>query len=153
MNQYHRGGSTSSSAHLGQLLHELASDFQQRTLAKCKLRGHVKIRGAHSAILGHMDTSGMCLTELAQRVGISQQATGKLIKDLERNGYASSHTDSRDKRSRIIRLSERGVALIQDIEEILEEVRREYRAVLGEEAMQTFERQLQSTARLLTRIP
>jgi MarR family transcriptional regulator, temperature-dependent positive regulator of motility len=154
MNQYHDSGSRTSrqlSPHLGQLLHDLANDFQRRTLNKCRLRGHSKIRGAHSAILEHMDTDGMCLTELAQRVGISQQATGKLIRDLERNGYAHSHIDSRDKRSRIIRLSERGVALIRDFEEILEEIRREYRSAIGEEAMQTFEQQLQRTARVLHR--
>ena len=134
---------------MGQLLHHLASDFQQRTLEKCRLRGHNKIRGAHPAILEHMDTAGMCLTELAQRVGISQQATGKLIRDLERSGYAQSYIDSRDKRSRIIRLSERGVALLRDIGEILEEVRHEYRSVLGEEAMASFEQQLRKTAREL----
>jgi len=156
MNPYRNNASETSSAptrHIGRLLHELANDFQQRTLAKCKQRGHGKIRGAHSAILGHMNTTGLCLTELAHRVGISQQATGKLIKDLERNGYANSHTDARDKRSRIISLSERGVALIRDIEEILEEVRQEYRAALGDEAMRTFEHQLQSTARLINRAP
>lgn len=156
MNQYHSNGSEASplpTQHLGRLLHNLASDFQQRTLNKCRLRGHSKIRSAHSAILGHMNTTGLCLTELAQRVGISQQATGKLIRDLERHGYASSQIDTRDKRSRIIRLSERGVALIQDIEEILEEVRREYSAALGDEAMQIFEQQLQNTARVLGHSP
>jgi len=149
MNQYQRSGSESRTTHLGQLLHDLACDFQHRTLEKCRQRGHGKIRGAHSALLGHMNTTGMCLTELAHKVGISQQATGKLIKDLERNGYASSHVDARDKRSRIIRLSERGVALIRDIEEILEEVRGEYSAALGDEAMRSFERQVQSTARII----
>jgi DNA-binding MarR family transcriptional regulator len=153
MNQYHDSGSNypkQLAPHLGQLLHDLASDFQQRTLNKCRSRGHLKIRGAHSAILEHMDTTGMCLTELAQRVGISQQATGKLIRDLERNGYAQSHIDSRDKRSRIIRLSDRGVALLRDISEILEEVRHEYRSVLGDEAMQVFERQLKHTVQELS---
>jgi DNA-binding MarR family transcriptional regulator len=134
---------------MGQLLNVLASDFQRRTLAKCRARGHSKIRGAHSAILTHMDTAGMSLTELAQRIGISQQATGKLIKDLERNGYALSHIDSRDKRSRIIRLSERGVKLMGDIEDILQEIRREYCAVLGDDCLQTFEQQLQRTVRVL----
>jgi MarR family transcriptional regulator, temperature-dependent positive regulator of motility len=154
MNQYHDNGRNPPrqqlAPHMGQLLHDLASDFQQRTLNKCRSRGHNKIRGAHSAILEHMNTDGMCLTQLAQRVGISQQATGKLIRDLERNGYAQSHIDSQDKRSRIIQLSDRGVALLRDISEILEEVRHEYQSALGEEAMQVFEQQLQQTVQVLS---
>lgn len=159
MNHYHHSGSSTvgsgapgqqSRHHLGQLLFDLASDFQRRTLAKCKARGHGKIRGAHAAILEHMNTAGLNLTELAQRIGISQQATGKLIRDLERHGYAHSQIDSRDKRSRVIRLSERGVSLTSDIAEILEEIRREYREVLGAEAMQLFEAQLRQTATALS---
>lgn len=151
MNQHQDSGSDSLSPlpHMGQLLSQLATDFQRRTLAKCRSRGHSKIRGAHSAVLGHMDTTGMSLTELSQRIGISQQATGKLIKDLERGGYALSHVDSRDKRSRIIKLSARGVELLRDIEDILEEIRHEYCAALGSEYLQVLEQQLRRTVDVL----
>lgn len=132
--------------HLGQLLHELAADFQQRTLEKCHARGHRKIRGAHSAVIENLDTSAINLGELAERIGISQQATGKLVRSLERAGYIESHLDSHDKRSRLIRLTPQGCALQGDFIEILQEVRDEYQDVLGSNGIQLLEQQLRSAA-------
>lgn len=136
---------------LGQLLQELAADFQQRALDKCHARGHRKIRGAHSAVIENLDTSAISLGELADRIGISQQATGKLVRDLERAGYVENHLDDRDKRSRLIRLTPQGCALQRDFGEILQEVREEYQHVLGNNGMQILEQQLRNAMTALIR--
>lgn len=135
-----------SGDHLGKLLQELARDFQQRSLTKCRQRGHSRIRLSHTKVLQHLGSEGISLTALAQRGGITQQATGKLVRELERIGYVNCMTDSRDKRSKVVRLTERGAQLMQDIGEILEEVRHEYSLMLGEPQMLSFERQLRTTA-------
>jgi DNA-binding MarR family transcriptional regulator len=129
--------------HLGTLLHRLADDFQQRTLRKCQLRGHRKFRSSHSTVIHNLDPVGLSLGDLAGRIGISQQAAGKIVRDLERAGYVERELDLRDKRSRIIRLSTAGAALQRDIADALREVSGEYRAVLGSEPMALFEQQLQ----------
>jgi DNA-binding MarR family transcriptional regulator len=128
--------------HLGTLLHRLADDFQQRTLSKCRQRGHRKFRASHSPLIHHLDTTGASLGDLANRIGMSQQAAGKMVRDLERAGYVKRELDINDKRSRIIRLSESGATLQRDIADVLQEVSGEYRAVLGSEPMDIFERQL-----------
>lgn len=130
-------------SHLGLLLHRLSDDFQQRTLDKCHQRGHRKFRASHSAVINHLDPTGLSLGDLAARIGISQQAAGKVVRDLERAGYVKRELDVHDKRSRIIRLSPAGAALQRDIADILVEVSGEYRAVLGNEPMAFFEEQLQ----------
>ena len=130
-------------SHLGLLLHRLSDDFQQRTLAKCHQRGHRKFRASHSAVINHLDPTGLSLGDLAARIGISQQAAGKVVRDLERAGYVEREIDLHDKRSRIIRLSSAGSGLQHDIADILLEVSGEYRAVLGSEPMAMFEEQLQ----------
>lgn len=127
---------------LGQLLHHLADDFQQRTLTKCHERGHRKLRGSHSPVITHLDPVGLSLGDLAERIGISQQATGKLVRDLERAGYLESQLDNRDKRSRIIRLSSSGSGLKRDMAEVLLEVRREYAAIFGDNGIAMLEQQL-----------
>lgn len=132
--------------HIGKLLQELARDFQQRSLAKCRQRGHNRIRFSHTKVLHHLGLEGISLTALAQRGGITQQATGKLVRELERIGYVSCLIDCRDKRSKVVRLTERGSLLMRDIGEVLEEVRREYCRMLGEPQMQSFEHQLRTTA-------
>lgn len=139
----------SAPQHLGQLLHRLADAFQQRTLTKCHQRGHRKFRGSHSAVIAQLDTTGLSLGDLAERIGISQQATGKLVRDLERAGYVDSHLDNRDKRSRIIQLSTFGATLQRDIAEILLEIRDEYQQILGDSGLQNFEQQLRSAANAL----
>ena len=141
---------SSSPVHLGQLLHFLSSAFEQRTLAKCHQRGHRKFRGSHSAVIAQLDAHGLCLGELAERIGISQQATGKLVRDLERAGYLESHPDSRDKRSRIILPTASGLVLQSDIADILREIRDEYMEILGAPGLQNFEQQLRNAADALT---
>ena len=132
------------SDHLGQLLNRLAVDFQQRTLIKCRQRGHHRIRGSHFSIACYLDAAGQSLGELALRVGISQQATGKLLRDLEFGGYATSAADDRDKRTRIIKLTNAGAALQYDLAAILQEIRGEYSGLLGAHGLQSLEQQLHS---------
>lgn len=138
-----------SPPHLGQLLHELADNFQQRALAKCRARGHRKIRGAHGAVIENLDHTAISLGTLADRIGISQQATGKLVRDLERAGYVESELDIHDKRSRLIKLSTEGCALQRDFAEVLQEVRGEYQAVLGPAGILALEQQLSNVAQAL----
>jgi DNA-binding MarR family transcriptional regulator len=144
MNQKEHGDwpSPLAPSHLGALLHQLADDFQQRTLNKCHQRGHRKFRASHSTIINNLDPTGVSLGDLADRIGISQQAAGKVVRDLERAGYVERELDPLDKRSRIIRLSPSGVALQRDIADVLAEVSGEYRAILGSDPMDQFERQL-----------
>jgi len=137
--------------HLGQLLQRLAADFQQRTLIKCRQRGHHRIRGTHFTIATYLDEVGQSLGELALRVGITQQATGKLLRDLEFGGYACSAADHQDKRTRIIKLTAAGVALQRDLAAILQEIRGEYCALLGTPGLQTLEQQLQQAVATLVR--
>lgn len=135
--------------HLGQLLHFLSDAFELRTLVKCRARGHRKFRNSHSPIIEQLDTSGLCLGDLAERIGISQQATGKLVRDLERAGYVDSHPDCHDKRSRIIQLTAAGTLLQRDMAEVLHEVHDEFGEILGENGLQNIEQQLRNAASAL----
>ena len=140
-------------SHTGRILSALARDFQRRTLSKCHQRGHRRIRSAHTALISHLGNDGICLSELALRSGITQQATGKLVKELERCGYLRRDIDSHDRRARIVRLTELGVTLLNDLCEVLEEVRNEYRHALGDETLQSFELQLRGTMEALQELP
>lgn len=138
------------SQHLGQLLHMLSSAFELRALEKCRQRGHRKFRYSHSAVIAQLNSTGLCLGDLAERVGISQQATGKLVRDLERAGYVCSHPDVRDKRSRIVQLTPAGAMLQSDIAEVLHEIHDEFAGVLGDGGLQTFEEQVRNALSTLS---
>jgi DNA-binding MarR family transcriptional regulator len=130
---------------IGRLLAALAQDFQRRTLIKCRELGHHRVRGAHLSLISHLTDDAICLSELALRSGISQQATGKLVKELERSGYLRRNIDAHDRRARIVYLTDLGARLLSDLDRALAEVRNEYAAVLGSESLPALEHQLRGT--------
>ncbi len=130
---------------IGRLLAALAQDFQRRTLIKCRELGHHRVRGAHLSLISHLTSDAICLSELALRSGISQQATGKLVKELERSGYLRRNIDAHDRRARIVYLTDLGARLLIDLDHALAEVRGEYAAVLGFDSLPQLEHQLRGT--------
>lgn len=137
------------SDNIGRLLVDLAKHFQHATLNKLHQRGHSRVRISHSAAIGNLGLESLRLTELAQRGGITQQAMGKLVKELERIGYIQRTIDEHDKRARDIRLTPRGIQLLNDCFEVFEEVRAEYADALGPDALDSLEQQLRSASHTL----
>jgi DNA-binding MarR family transcriptional regulator len=84
--------------------------------------GYHDITAAHQAVLENIDRDGSRLTTLAARSGMTHQSMGELVHALERAGYLERLPDPADGRARIIRLTERGQALVRqalhDIREI-----------------------------------
>lgn len=119
------------SSNFSRLLIELAKDFERRALEKCHLRGHTKIRPSHSALFSNLGFGAVRLTELAERATITQQAMGKLVKEMERVGYVKRHVDETDKRAKIIQLTKLGEKLVNDSMEIVDEITYEYIEAMG----------------------
>ncbi|WP_101756978.1 MarR family winged helix-turn-helix transcriptional regulator [Oceanicoccus sp. KOV_DT_Chl] len=137
------------SNNLSRLLVELAKDFERRTLQKCHQRGHTKIRRSHSSLFSNLGFEAVRLTELAERAGITQQAMGKLVKEMERVGYVKRHVDESDKRAKIIELTEMGTTLVNDSMEIVDEVIAEYTAALGYDGILDLEKVLRKSVAAL----
>ena len=133
------------SNNISRLLLELARDFEKRTLHKCHERGHSKIRQSHSSLFSNLGFKAVRLTELAERANITQQAMGKLVKEMERVGYVKRHVDETDKRAKIIELTELGKTLVVDSMEIVDEVIAEYTESLGAEGMRELESALRKS--------
>jgi MarR family transcriptional regulator, temperature-dependent positive regulator of motility len=119
------------SNNFSRLLIELAKDFERRALQKCHQRGHTKIRPSHSSLFSNLGFGAVRLTVLAERATITQQAMGKLVKEMERVGYVKRHIDESDKRAKIIELTERGEQLVNDSMEIVDEITEEYIQAMG----------------------
>lgn len=134
---------------LGHLLADLARDFDQRTRQKCEDRGHPKVRCVHAALIGHIGHESLRLSELAARAGVSQQAVGKLVRQLELIGYLESHVPAEDRRSRQVTLTARGAALLAEFEEIVAAVRADYAELLGSDTVGILETTLQHATRQL----
>jgi DNA-binding MarR family transcriptional regulator len=137
------------SNNFSRLLIELAKDFERRALQKCHHRGHTKIRRSHSSLFSNLGFGAVRLTELAERAGITQQAMGKLVKEMERVGYVKRHVDATDKRAKIIELTEMGKQLVHDSMGIVDEITSEYVQSIGLENFESLKELLQHSVKNL----
>lgn len=97
--------------------------------------GYAEIRGAHGCVFGNIDPDGMRLTELAELAGMTKQAVGESVSDLERLGYAERAPDPSDGRAKIIRLTERGRAAQRAGFEIIADIERGWAEQFGAECV------------------
>ena len=63
------------------------------------------IRPAHTALFPHIDLSGTRQTALARRMGVSKQAVGQLVSELEQMGALERVPDPSDGRARLVRFA------------------------------------------------
>ena len=70
--------------------------------------GSGSLRQAHTQLFPHITSDGVRLTEIADRVGVSKQAIGPLVDDLEREGVIERIEDPLDRRAKLIRWTRKG---------------------------------------------
>lgn len=137
------------SNNLPRLLREFSRDFERRIWQGLSARGYRDIRPSHSAVFANLGMGAVRVTELAERAQVTQQAMGKMLKELERMGYVARGIDSGDKRAKEIRLTERGVALAVDSLEVVDQVREFYANKIGVQQLDELEESLRSAVRKL----
>ena len=70
--------------------------------------GGERIRIAHTQLFPHISREGIRLTVLAERIGVTKQAIGPLVDDLERAGVVERIDDPDDRRAKRIRWTRKG---------------------------------------------
>jgi DNA-binding MarR family transcriptional regulator len=137
------------SNNLTRLLREFYKDFERRIFIGLEARGYPDIRSSHSAVFANLGMGAVRVTELAERAQVTQQAMGKMLKELERMGYVARDIDGNDKRAKAIRLTEKGVQLAADSLEVVDETRAYYADKIGAQELDELEQRLRSAVRKL----
>ncbi|MBL1074448.1 MarR family transcriptional regulator [Nocardia sp. 2] len=83
-----------------------------RVTAQVHAAGFADIRPAHGFVFQQLIDRPPTVSELAQRLGITQQGASKLVVELETLGYVARTSDPGDSRVRRIALTERGHACL-----------------------------------------
>jgi DNA-binding MarR family transcriptional regulator len=127
------------SINLSRLLLELGRDYERRVMDILHQRGHPLIRPSHATVFANLSQGAVRVTELAERAHVTQQAMGKMLKEMERIGYIVRDIDGSDRRAKKIRPTQRGLDLMRDSREAADEVRTFYARQAGEDAMNDLE--------------
>jgi DNA-binding MarR family transcriptional regulator len=122
--------------HIGRLLLRAQRAFSERALLKLRQRGHTRLSMVHTTLLPHLEVNGTQASLLAERAGITKQAAGRVIADLEREGYVQRLPDPSDQRAHKIIFTDAGRQFLVDAYRVKKEIEGEYAALLGAERMQ-----------------
>ena len=68
---------------------------------------------SHSAVFAQIDPAGSRLSELARGAGMTPQAMGEIVDELELLGYVKRRPDPRDRRAKLIMLTSKGEACVE----------------------------------------
>ena len=138
-------------ASVGQLLLKCARLLDERALARVARasRGRVALRPAHTRLLPHLTMEGVRLTDLAAKLGVTKQAVGQLVADLESMGVVATVPDPDDARAKRVRLTPKGIQGIHQGLAVLREIEGEIEAALGAKAMGALREALLATLGVL----
>ena len=123
-------------APLPALLDELSDQLFEEFRARLAEAGHSSIRAGHGCVFRFIHQGGSRLTDLAASSGLSKQAVGEVVDDLERLGYVVRDADPADRRAKVIRLTEMGADAHQTALEIFADVERALGERYGAERVQ-----------------
>lgn len=112
--------------------------------AELRQQGHPELRPLHGFVLQAIGRHGTTAAELGRRLGVSKQAAGKTIDNLQQLGYVIRVPDTVDQRQKIVVLTDYGVDALQRSAEIFEQLRARWADVLGADRLRALESGLES---------
>ena len=134
---------------MGALLRAAWKGIRDHIGEAVKAAGYVDLNPAHVSLFRHPTLDGMRPTDLADEVQISKQAVNDLLRDLERQGYIRRDVDPADRRSRLIRLTAKGMKLEDTVRLAARDAERQLERELGRDRFRSFREALVEAARLL----
>lgn len=117
------------------LLQACNAALGDRVLERSRERAGPQVRFNDGYVFQHLVPGPLPVGELAQRQGVSQQATSQQVADLERRGLVRRRADPTDARRRLVELSPRGRRAVEGAREARAEIVAELTGVLGERRM------------------
>ena len=103
--------------------------------------GH-PIKPSHSAVFAQIKAEGSRLTELAAGANITPQSMGEIVNELEALGYVLRQPDPRDRRAKLITLTDRGWEVAAAGETTVRGLEQRLREILGEDGADQLRRML-----------
>ncbi|MEU0878705.1 MarR family transcriptional regulator [Lentzea sp. NPDC005914] len=114
---------------LGMAFQLVVAEFVRRLDAE----GYADLRPAHGAVFQALRGGGATSTELAERLGVTKQAAGQMVADLEQRGYLRRVDHPDGGRRRLVVLTGKADDHMAVAGQVLYKLESELSARLGEE--------------------
>jgi DNA-binding MarR family transcriptional regulator len=116
---------------IGALLRVPFETVRDRMLAGLHERGYTDLVAAHLDVFQYPGPENQRPLQLATQTRMTKQALNYLLGQLQQLGYLTRESDQSDHRSKRIRLTPRGQAVLKAIREIVQDVEAEWEQQLG----------------------
>jgi DNA-binding MarR family transcriptional regulator len=120
---------------IGRLLLLVRRDFLHRLAVKMN-GANEAVMQARGRLLPYIDVEGTRSIDLARRMGVTKQAVGKLVRDLEDDGLLYREADDADGRAFLVKFTDAGVEYLTRMHKCIAQIEREYERTVGAERMQ-----------------
>lgn len=127
----------------GIMLVSLIEDYERRFAAAYDAAGFGDVRRPHGYVLRYLEKDGSCITDIAQRAGITKQTVGKIVQELTRLRYVEVVGVPGDGRVRLVRFSKRGRLLVEVSQQLVQRLHDEYAEQVGRATFERFAETLQ----------
>lgn len=121
--------------HLGVALWRAAEGWRDEMLRRLAGEGFADMTTADSDLVALIGPSGLGLSELARRRGVSKQAAQEKVRGLAARGYLRLDPDPGDRRALLVSFDARGLAMIEALAGIKRAMQAEAEARLGPEGL------------------
>lgn len=125
-------------------LNDIARTFEQRLMAVMARRGYPDLRMTWVQVIPFLGPQGERIVDLAREQGISKQAMGQLVSEIEAQGYLLRSSDTRDQRTRRVMLSAKGLEMVTEAARAAALVERDFENLVGPETLQALRGQLKT---------
>ncbi len=90
----------------------LCQDYQRKTEGVMPSSPYALLAMVHLA-----QQNNWRVSDLANKIGVTQQAVGKMLREMEKADLVTIHVDEGDRRARLVSLTKRGEAHVQLLKE------------------------------------
>jgi DNA-binding MarR family transcriptional regulator len=97
--------------------------------------GYPDIRPAHGNVFQQIGAEGARVSDMAERAQMTKQGMAELVAYLEARGYVERVTDPTDRRAKIVRLTDKGWAVVPVAESSINRTERRWRECVGAERL------------------
>jgi DNA-binding MarR family transcriptional regulator len=123
--------------------------YNRLLIAGLRARGFTDFSPAFPSLLSNLDTDGTRIGVLALRAGVTRQAAGQLLREIERCGYAERRSTPDDARATLVHFTPKGRRMLSTVIELVEDIEGSFAAELDPSE---FERVREGLLRIANRI-